>query len=203
MSDCGCEIEANNREQRNVLLLLLLINGVMFGVELSLGIFAQSSGLIADAMDMFADAMVYGVSLYAVRRALHHKIKAAHLSGILQCMLGVMVVVDVVRRALFGSEPDSQLMIGVGLLALAANVVCLMLIAKHRKGEIHMRASWIFSRNDVIANVGVIVSGLLVGLFASSVPDLLIGLTISIIVVKGGVSIIRDANMEKKSSVSH
>jgi len=203
MSDCGCKIEANNREQRNVLLLLLLINGVMFGVELTLGIVAQSTGLIADSMDMFADAMVYAVSLYAVGRTLHHKIRAAKLSGILQCILGAMVMLDVARRTFFGSEPDSQLMIGVGLLALAANVVCLLLIAKHRKGEIHMRASWVFSRNDVIANAGVIASGLLVGLFASPVPDLLIGMVISIIVVKGGVSIIRDANLEKKPSVNH
>lgn len=186
-----------------MLLLLLLINGVMFGVELALGIMAESTGLIADAMDMFADAMVYGISLYAVGRALHHKIRAARLSGILQCTLGLMVIVDVVRRALLGSEPNSQLMVGVALLALAANVVCLLLIARHRKGEIHMRASWIFSRNDVIANIGVIVSGLLVGLSASPVPDLLIGVIISIVVVKGGVSIIRDASLENESSVNH
>ncbi|MES0371383.1 MAG: cation transporter [Mariprofundaceae bacterium] len=203
MSDCGCEIEAGNREQRNVLLLLLLINAVMFGVELVLGIVAQSTGLIADSMDMLADAMVYAVSLYAVGRALHHKIRAAHLSGILQCLLGLMVMFDVVRRAVVGSEPDSMLMIYVGLLALAANAVCLLLISKHRKGEIHMRASWIFSRNDLIANVGVIAGGLLVGLFASPIPDLLIGSIISFIVVKGGISIIRDANIEQESSVSH
>jgi len=184
-----------------VLVLLVIINGVRFAVELMLGIFAQSSGLIADAMDMFADDMVYGISLYAVGRALHHKIRAARLSGVLQCLLGVMVMVDVARRTLFGSEPDSLLMVAVGLLALAANLICLMLIARHRRGEVHMRASWIFSRNDVIANAGVIISGILVGFFASSIPDLLIGLIISIIVVKGGISIVRDAALEQKTLV--
>jgi len=201
MPECECGIEADNREQRNVLLLLLLINAVMFGVELILGIVAQSTGLIADSMDMFADAMVYGVALYAVGRAVQNKTDAAKLSGILQCILGLLVMVDVGRRVLFGSEPDSQLMIGVGLLALVANVLCLLLISKHRKGEIHMRASWIFSINDLIANAGVIVSGLLVGFFASSVPDLLIGSVISIVVLKGGYSIIQDASLNQKSLI--
>ncbi len=72
-----------------------------------------------------------------------------------------------------------------------------MLIAKHRNGEIHMRASWVFSKNDVIANIGVIVSGALVALLASPLPDLIIGFVISIIVMKGGISIFRDATAEK------
>ncbi len=199
MPDCGCGIEVNNRQQQKVLLLLLFINTVMFFVELTLGIIADSTGLIADSMDMFADAMIYAVALYAVGKAFHNKIRAAYLSGILQCLLAAAVMIDVARRSIWGSEPDSQLMIGVGLIALVANVICLVLISKHRKGEIHMRASWIFSKNDVIANVGVILSGFLVEFFSSSIPDLLIGFMIAGIVVKGGVSIVRDARAERNS----
>jgi len=197
VTDCGCNIEIRDKEQRRVLIPLLLINSLMFGIELTLGIIGQSTGLIADSMDMLADATVYAISMYAVGRGLHAKIRAAHVSGVFQIILAFGVMFDVIRRFAFGSNPESTLMIATGLVALAANVVCLMLIAKHRNGEIHMRASWICSKNDVIANVGVIVGGGLVALLASPLPDLIIGFVISIIVMKGGVSVFRDADAEK------
>ena len=92
------------------------------------------------------------------------------------------------------------MMISVGLIALIANSICLMLIYKHRQGEVHMRASWIFSKNDIIANLGIIGSGILVAWLGSPWPDLVIGLTISVIVVHGGIHIIRDVNSEKLST---
>jgi Co/Zn/Cd efflux system component len=78
-------------------------------------------------------------------------------------------------------------------VALLANVICLALIAKHRDGGMHMRASWIFSKNDVIANVGVVISGGLVMLFGSRVPDLVVGSVVALIVLRGGVRIVREA----------
>ncbi len=197
MSDCGCNVEIRDKEQRRVLIPLLLINGLMFIIGFTLGIIGQSTGLIADSMDMLADAIVYAIAMYAVGQGLHAKIRAAHISGVLQIALAFGVMLDVIRRFTFGSAPESTLMIGMGLVAFAANVVCLMLIAKHRKGEIHMRASWVFSKNDVIANIGVIVSGVLVALLASPLPDFIIGFAISIIVMRGGISILRDADAEK------
>jgi len=170
---------------------------VMFFVEFVFGLVGQSTGLISDAVDMLADALVYGVGLYAVGKSTAIKIRGAHFSGVFQILLALGVLADVVRRFLFGSEPESMLMIGFGLLALLANVWCLMLIAKHRHGEIHMRASWIFSKNDVIANVGVMLGGLLVYLLDSHLPDLLIGFAIALIVIRGGMAIIRDAANEK------
>jgi Co/Zn/Cd efflux system component len=104
---------------------------------------------------------------------------------------------DVFRRFVWGSEPESILMIAIGMVALVANVICLKLISKHREGEVHMRASWVFSKNDVIANLGIIVGGLLVYALGSRFPDLLIGLAISIIVIRGGVHILKDAGNEK------
>jgi len=197
MSDCGCNIEIRDKQQRRVLIPLLLINGLMFFLEFTLGIIGQSAGLIADSMDMLADAIVYAIAIYAVGRGLHAKIRAAHISGVFQIALAFGVMLDVIRRFTFGSDPESTLMIGMGIVAFAANVVCLVLIAKHRKGEIHMRASWVFSKNDVIANIGVIVSGALVALLASPLPDLIIGFVISMIVMSGGISILRDADAEK------
>lgn len=198
MSGCNCEFEIKNREQSRVLIVLLGINAVMFVVEIALGILSESTALIADSLDMLADATVYGIGMYAVGRPMSAKIRAAHLSGVFQIMLGALVSLDVFRRFVGGSEPESLLMISVGLVALMANVICLKLISKHREGEVHMRASWVFSKNDVIANLGIIVGGLLVYTLDSRYPDLLIGLAISIVVIRGGMQILRDAGDEKK-----
>ncbi|MDX8410269.1 MAG: cation transporter [Mariprofundaceae bacterium] len=178
--------------------MLLSINALMFAAEFAMGIVSESTALIADAMDMLADALVYGISLYAIGRAAQVKVKAAQLSGVFQILLGAGVLIEVIRRFILGSEPESLLMVAVGFVALAANVSCLLLIAKYRAGEVHMHASWIFSRNDVIANIGVILAGVLVFSFGSPLPDLVIGLVISMIVMKGGVAIVKDAIAEKR-----
>jgi cation diffusion facilitator family transporter len=199
MSGCGCEVEIKDKSETSVLIALLLINGVMFLAEFGIGWWAQSTALIADAMDMLADAMVYSVGLYAVGKAASAKISAATLSGWLQVGLGLFVLVDILRRIIYGSEPVSLLMMGVGAVALLANTICLVLISKHRDGEVHMRASWIFSKNDVIANVGVILAGVLVAITGSRIPDLVIGLVVVLIVFRGGLHIIQDAREEKAS----
>ncbi len=197
MSSCGCEIEIKDRDQSRVLILLLAINSVMFVAEIITGIIGDSTALIADSLDMLADAAVYAVGLYAVGRSMHTKAKAAHASGVLQILLGLGVLFDIVRRFIVGSEPSSLMMMVVGIVALIANSVCLALIYRHRQGEVHMRASWVFSKNDVIANLGVIAGGLLVAYTGSSYPDLFIGLIIAAIVIRGGIYIINDANHEK------
>jgi cation diffusion facilitator family transporter len=175
---------------------LLSINAAMFAVELGVGVMAESTGLIADSLDMLADAAVYGIALFAVGRSPTTKVHAALFSGGFQVLLALGVAFDVVRRALFGSEPVSELMMAVGTLALAANLACLALLAKHRDGEVHMRASWIFSVNDVFANLGVILSGLIVFVIGSRWPDLIIGAAITVLVLRGGIRIIRDAQNE-------
>ncbi len=192
MSGCGCGIELKDREERGVLIALLAINGVMFVAEMAAGWYADSTALIADALDMLADAAVYAIALYAVGRSLAHKRRAARLSGWFQILLGLGVLADVARRALTGSEPEPLWMAAVGAVALAANLVCLRLIHRHRHGGAHMRASWIFSCNDVIANAGVILGALLVATLGSPWPDLLIGAAIAALVVSGGVRILRD-----------
>ncbi len=196
MSDCGCEIEITNKEQKSVLISLLLINGFMFLFEISLGWYAQSTGLIADSFDMFSDASVYAIGLYAIGKSLQHKAKAALISGWFQGALGLMIIVEVIRRAVMGSEPQAGFIVVVSIIALIANVICLRLIEKYKDGEVHMRASWIFSKNDVIANVGVIVSGLLVWLFNSRWPDLIIGSLIALVILNGARYIIADTNNE-------
>ncbi len=196
MSDCGCEIEIKDREQQGILIRLMFINGVMFLFEIGLGWYAQSTGLIADSIDMLADATVYAIGIYAIGKSLKHKANAALISGYFQGLLGTMIMVDIIRRVIVGSEPVSVLMMTVGIIALIANVYCLKLIDKHKDGEVHMRASWIFSKNDVIANTGVILAGVLVWASGSRWPDLIIGTLISIIVLNGARHIINDSKQE-------
>ena len=184
------ELQDSAGESR-VLKQLLAINAIMFFVELGIGFAAQSTGLIADSLDMFADAAVYGMSLYAVGKSGHHKRRAARFSGYIQLVLAVMALSEVVRRAFFGGEPDAPLMMGVSFVALIANVTCMALLAKHREGAVHMKASWIFSTNDVIANLGVIAAGSIVYFTSKQWPDLLIGAIIAIVVLRGALKILK------------
>lgn len=202
MSDCDCEIEIKNKEESKTLIILLSINAFMFFIEFIAGLIGESTALTADSLDMFADALVYAISLYAVGKSLLLKAKTAFLSGILQITLGIGVLSDIIRRFIIGSEPESAFMILVGLVALIANVICLILIAKHKDGDVNMRATWIFSKNDVIANVGVIIGGVIVYYSGSPLPDLIIGLIIAFIVTRGGVQIIKDARRTKKQQMT-
>lgn len=190
---CDCHIEAKDDAQKKVLGTLLAINGAMFVVEMIVGIVADSSGVIADSMDMLADALVYGVSLYAIGRSARIKVGAARWSGWFQIALAVSIGLDVIRRALFGSEPSSVLMLVVSVCALAANAYCLTRLHQHRAGDVHMRASWIFTRSDVIANAGVIVAAMLVAATSTRWPDLIVGAAITAVVIYGGIQILAEA----------
>lgn len=202
MDENELELEITEKTQRSILWVLLLINAVMFVIELSAGLFAQSTGLIGDSLDMFADAVVYGVGLYAVGRSLLTKANAAMLSGAFQIVLAFVVFADVIRRFVVGSDPYYVVMIAVGGLALAANAASLIIIWGQRKGEVHMRASFIFSQNDVIVNLGVILGGVLVGVLGSRFPDLIVGGVVSLAVLRGGLRIVRDATDERRKALT-
>ena len=191
MAGCGCGLSESTSLERRSLVLLLGINGAMFAGEAVAGWLSESTALLADSLDMLADSLVYGIAIMAVGRSLRLQSTAATASGVLQIALGFGVLIEVVRRYIYGSEPFSIAMMGVGAVALVANTACLVILAKHRDAGAHMRASWIFSTNDVIANIGVIVSGGLVLLLDSRIPDLIIGGMISVVVFRGGLEIIR------------
>lgn len=182
---------ATERCEAGVLRTLLAIHAAMFVFELASGLWAQSTGLIADALDMLADASVCGPSPYAVGRSAAGKLRVAHLTGWLQLLLAGGALAEVVRRAVSGSEPEPLWMSGVALLALAANVACLLLMARHRDGGAHMKASWIFSTNDVLANAGVIIAGGRLAATGTRWPDLFIGTAIALLVASGALRILK------------
>jgi Co/Zn/Cd efflux system component len=183
MSGCGCEVELKDDQQKTVLYWLLAINATMFVFEIGLGWLSESTALIADSLDMLADAIVYAIALYAVGKSIQHKAYAALVSGYFQLGLGVLILLDISRRLVGESEPHSWFMIGVGSVALIANVICLMLIRKHNNDEVHMRASWI-----------------LVMVLEQRWPDIVIGSIISMLILRGAYMILTDAKQELVSA---
>ena len=177
--------------ETNTLRIAMLINAAMFLGESVGGFLADSSALIADSLDMFADAAVYAIALYGAGQAVAGQRKAARLSGWMQMALAGGALFEVIRRAVVGSEPESSLMMGVAVVALVANAATMWLLAGHRGGGAHMKASWIFTTNDVLANIGVIVGGVLVGVTGSALPDIVVGGVIALVVFSGARRILR------------
>jgi len=196
---CDHRPEPPRRIQSRLLVALLAINASMFLLEVAIGWFAQSTALLADSLDMMADAAVFAIALVAVGRTARFKAHAAFSTGVFQLVLGFAVAVDVLRRLLYGSEPKSSFMVWTGLLALCATLLCMALLQKHRSGEVQIRASWIFTKNDALANLGTVLGGVLVSLTKTALPDLVLGLIICAVVVRGGIEIVRNA----QSSASH
>jgi cation diffusion facilitator family transporter len=201
MTGCDCRGETETKAQRKALGIALVLNAVMFLVELVGGILGQSSGLIADSLDMLADASAYAIALAAIGRSPRFKAGAAGLSGTLLLALGLGVLFDVGRRALFGSTPDGGLILGVAAVALAVNTVVLRLLLRHRDGEVHLRAAWIFTRADVLANLGVMAGAVLVMVTGSRVPDLVVGLGIGLFVMREAREILGEAREARPSRV--
>ncbi len=177
--------------EAGTLWVVLAINATLFVVELVAGWLAESTGLLADSLDMLADAAVYGLSLYAVGRPAAHRERAARFAGVVQLTLALGAFGEVTRRALLGSSPEPGTMMGIALLALVANVTCLLLLGRHRHRGVHMKASWIFSTNDVVANLGVIAGGALVAWSGSPLPDLMVGAAVAAVVLAGAIRILR------------
>lgn len=182
-----------NSSQKKLLWTVLGINFVFFLIEMSTGIISKSMGLVADSLDMLADSFVYGISLFAVGGTMARKKRIAKLAGYFQITLAFIGFVEVLKR-FFKAEklPDFSTMIIVSILALIANGICLYILQKSKKKEeAHIKASLIFTSNDVIINLGVIIAGLLVNWLNSSKPDLIIGTIVFVLVVQGAFRILK------------
>lgn len=181
-----------HEDERRLLLTVLLINLGFFMLEIIAGFLADSMGLVADSLDMLADAFVYGLGLYAVGKLNRSKRRVAKISGYLQLTLAILGMVEILRR-FFGYEetPGFRTMVAVSLLALAGNAACMVLLQRSKSDEAHIQAGRIFTSNDVLANIGVILAGAGVYLTGSKIPDLLIGSIVFILVLRGAIRILK------------
>ena len=185
--------------QRRTLLIVLVLNALLF-VMLGLGgLFAESSALLANAADNGSDAIVYLISFLAVGRAMAWKRGAARLSGIMLLIFAAGVLLDVGRRWIVGTEPVGWTMMGLAVIAAVVNLICLMLIRRQGSDDVNMRAAETFSFNDFASNGGILVAGGLVMVLNQAWPDLVVGLIVAAIAVKGGIDILRDAAAEDVS----
>ena len=197
MTECGCEVpDVKTDEERRVLRIALGLNAAMAVIGGFAGWIAQSAGLLADALDMLSDATAYAIALMAIGRTALFKIRAATLSGGILLVLGVGVLAEVGRRLIYGAEPVSEWMIATATLSLVVNLVVMRMLAPMRSGEVHLRATWLFTRADVVANLGVILAGILVLWLAVPYPDFIIGALIGLYVIKEAIEILRDAKSE-------
>ncbi len=181
------------QNQKQILIAVFVINLAFFLIELFSGLISKSMGLVADSLDMLADAFVYGMSLMAVGGSIAKKAYSAKLAGYMQIALALFGITEVLRRYMGTTDtPNYYSMISISLLALIANAVCLFLLQKSKnKSEAHIQASLIFTSNDVIINLGVIMAGILVFWFNSKVPDLIIGAIVFTIVIQGSIRILK------------
>lgn len=196
------ELNARNAAERRTLMWVLGINLSQVMIAGAVGIAADSTGLLGAALDNLADAADYVVSLYAVGRTVVAKSRAARLSGVLLILLALGLFGEVIRRFVTGSDPIGLAMIIAAIVNAASNLLCLRLLRSHREQGVHLKASWIFTTNDMLANLGIVASGIAVMVFGSPLPDLLIGLIVVGIVIWGGWEILEQARAALRAADS-
>lgn len=192
-NDKACEIEALHKRQSSTLKIVLGINAVMFLVELTAGIMSGSLSLLADSSDMLGDALVYSFSIYAIARGARMKAMAALFKGGIMAAFAVFVFGQAIYKILFPLVPVFETIGVIGMLALAANSLCLFLLWSHRADDINMRSVWLCSRNDIIANVSVLFAALGVWLSGSGWPDIIVGLALAVLFAQSSLSVLRGA----------
>ncbi|WP_066781971.1 cation transporter [Sphingomonas sp. CCH5-D11] len=179
--------------QRRVLIAVMLINLAMFVAEFGGGLVARSSALMADSVDMFGDAVVYALSLYALNRGARWEAGAALAKGGIILVFGLAVIVEIGDKIVNGVPPSSSLMLTFGGIALAANLICLALLWRFRAENVNMLSTFECSRNDVASNLGVLVAAGLVGLTGSAWPDIAIGGIIALIFLRSAWRVLGEA----------
>lgn len=199
VDDCCADKEAEiaaiatRPAQRRVLWVVLAINAVMFVVEATAGVVVGSAALLADSVDMFGDAAVYALSLFALERGIRWRAGAALAKGGIVVAFGMWVLIEVGRRAFTAGTPSAEAIGVIGFLALAANLTCLALLWRFRAHDINMSSTFECSRNDVVANFGVLVAAAGVAVTGAAWPDLLVGTVVAAVFLRSAWSIVRAA----------
>jgi cation diffusion facilitator family transporter len=200
--DKRCDITAMQERHGRVLWLVLFINATMFLVEGGAGVLAHSTSLLADALDMLGDALVYGFSLFVLLRSARWQAGAALAKGGFMLAFGLGVLGEAVYKAFHPVMPGVETMGVIGGLALVANLVCFVLLYHHRSDNLNMRSTWLCSRNDLLANVGVLVAALGSYILMSRWPDLLVGVVIAGLFQSSALHVLRQARQALRAPLA-
>lgn len=187
------ELTTLRGRHRNILVVVLVINAVLFVVELAAGLIAHSTALLADSLDMLGDSLVYGFSLYVLWRSVEWKAVAAILKGIVMAVFGIGVLTEAAYKMIAGVVPSAETMGIIGVLVLGGNAVCFFLLYRHRSDDLNMRSTWLCSRNDIIANVSVLIAAGGVAYFRAIWPDVLIGGAIAVLFFRTSLTVLRES----------
>jgi Co/Zn/Cd efflux system component len=163
------------RAPRATLRIVLILNVALFVVELVAGLIAGSVALLADSLDNLGDALVYGFSLYVVGRSAVWKVRAALAKAAVMGLFGAFVLVQLAFKIWFPQVPAYETMGVVGVLALLVNATCCGALWRHRAEDINMRSVWLCSRNDIVANLLVLLASYAVWRLGSPWPDIVVG----------------------------
>ena len=193
--DKSCEITNLVKKHRKVLQTVLVINAIMFLVEGVAGISAHSTSLMADALDMFGDALVYGLSIYVITSDTRKQASASMAKGLFMLVFGIVVLGEAVYKVLNPIIPDASTIGIIGAIALMANLICFFMLYTHREDNLNLSSTWLCSRNDLIANVGVLFAGLLTYILASRWPDIIVGVLIAGLFLKSAFHVIGQAKL--------
>ena len=198
---------ARKKDQRRVLVIVMVINLAMFFAEFGGGLVARSSALMADSVDMLGDAFVYALSLYALHRGARWEAGAAIAKGGIILVFGIGIIIEIADKIVNGVPPSSSLMLTFGGMALVANLVCLALLWRFRTANVNMSSTFECSRNDVASNIGVLIAAGLVGMTGSAWPDIVVGAIIAVIFLRSAFRVLseaipawRQANMQSQVS---
>lgn len=206
MDDCCNAKEAELRNlparQKKVLKIVLVINLAMFFIEGGYSFSAHSTALFADSLDMLGDALVYGMSLYVIGRSVNWGASVSLVKGAVMAAFGIGVFVQAAYRYFGTAVPIAETMGLIAGLAFTANFICAYLLLRHRNDDINMRSTWLCSRNDVLANIGVMLAALAVWLTKSRYPDLIIGIAIAALVLKSALHVLNESIKSLRSQTN-
>ncbi len=190
------ELQKLQKRQSKVLWIILVINAVMFVVEFGGGIKAASLSLTGDSLDMLGDALVYGCSLYVIKKGKKAQARSAILKGSIMFISAIAVFARATYQLFAQTVPTVQLMSEIGILALVANLICFLLLIRHRNDNINMSSVWLCSRNDIIANILVLLTAGLVLLTNSFLPDFILGLLLTVVFAQSAGKVLNQARAE-------
>ena len=203
---CDCNHGCSNGQgqqpdgrYRKVLMLALLINAVMFMVEIGFGLKANSSALLADALDFLGDAANYGISLWVLAMGVVARARASLLKAISMATFGIWVLGDALWGLFNNSLPEATTMGMVGALALLANLTVAVILYTWRNGDSNMRSVWLCTRNDAIGNVAVMLAALGVFGTGGNWPDLAVASIMAVLALTAAWQVLTHARLELAS----
>ena len=193
------DLEKTAQRHTKVLWIVLIINATMFFIEIAFGLLSNSLALMGDSLDMLGDAITYGSSILVVGMSTIIKARVAKLKAWIMLVFGLVISARCIYKSFFPEAPNFEIMFSVGSIAFLANLLCLLILTKHRDDDINMKSVWLCSRNDIIANFSVLIAAFAVLYLGTAVPDLIVGLGLTVLFIRSAIGIFKEVNLTLKN----